>query len=238
MVGVYLAGVFRGTVDFDPGIGTDYKSESVGPKGDYFVTKLGADLSYHWTHVEASNDPYGGNKPLLVDSGDNIYFMGKNPSQYMILIKLNSAGTVVWTKTIVTDGYTVEGQGIEVDSSDNIYVVGTFYCQGDFNPGVGVDTVVFAGESDIFLLKVKNDGSHGWVRTFGGDSYDFGNVIEINQADNLYIGGNFRGTVDFDPSDVDVDNRTSVAHDAIRSIETDSIGDIYIGGSFVHRRHK
>ena len=220
---VIVAGYFNGTVDFDAGTGTDWKSELAGPNGDYFITKINADQSYGWTHVISSNDRYGGSKSLAVDSNDNIYFTGQNTARNLLIAKLNPTGVVEWSQTITGDGYAVAGQAIDVDSNDNIYVVGTFYGTADFDAGVGVDNATSVGESDVFLVRINSDGTHGWIRTFGGIGYDFGSTIELDALDNIFLAGTFSGSVDFDTG-IGVDSRSSNGYDDIFISKYDTAG--------------
>ncbi|MFH1445469.1 MAG: hypothetical protein ABIF08_03245 [Nanoarchaeota archaeon] len=41
---------------------------------------------------------------------------------------------------------------------------------------------------------------NGWARTWGGTSDDYGRRITTDTENNVYLGGQFSGTVDFDPS--------------------------------------
>ncbi|MFH1514314.1 MAG: hypothetical protein ABIG42_02515 [bacterium] len=50
----------------------------------------------------------------------------------------------------------------------------------------------------------------GWARTWGGVNYDFALGVCIDDLDQVYVTGTFRGLVDFDPSPDGVENRTSI----------------------------
>jgi hypothetical protein len=49
----------------------------------------------------------------------------------------------------------------------------------------------------IISFKVEKD--QGWARTFGGAGDDQGNAVTADSFGNVYVTGNFKGTVDFDP---------------------------------------
>jgi hypothetical protein len=62
---------------------------------------------------------------VAVDSSGNVYVCGNVGTQSNIaILKLDSSGASVWQKQLT--GYTGYGQGIELDSSNNIYVVGYY----------------------------------------------------------------------------------------------------------------
>ena len=86
------------------------------------------------------------------------------------------------------------------DGAGNIYTVGTFNSSGDFDPSAGTSTLTSAGAQDIFLVKLKTDGSFSWAKRFGGSLQDFGDAIATTETAKIYIAGKFRGTADFDPS--------------------------------------
>ena len=96
---------------------------------------------------------------VTVDSSDNIYVRGytgggldgnTNSGNYdIILLKYNSSGTNQWTKQLGTSSSDL-GEGVTVDSSNNIYVTG--YTEG------GLDGNTNAGGKDVFLVKYNSDG--------------------------------------------------------------------------------
>ena len=94
-----------------------------------------------------------------------------------------------------------EGRGIVVDKNGNVYTTGTFQGTTDFDPGTGVYNLVSDAGTDVFVSKVDENGFFKWARSFGGggNTYDFGFSITTDNQSNVYIIGQFSGTVDFDP---------------------------------------
>ena len=70
-------------------------------------------------------------------------------SNDIILVKYNSSGTKQWTKQFGSSTSDT-GQGVTVDSSDNIYVTG--YTAG------ALDGNTSAGANDIILVKYNSSG--------------------------------------------------------------------------------
>jgi len=107
------------------------------------------------------------------------------------------------SKTLVLDptflvyaGYiggagTDEATGIAVDASGNAYVVGsTTSTVPSFPAKVGPDLIFNGGNQDVFVAKVKADGSDlVYLGYIGGAGYDAGNAIAVDAAGNAYIAG-------------------------------------------------
>lgn len=88
--------------------------------------------------------------------------------------------------------------GVAVNRNDDIYVVGQFQSDVDFNPGPGVDMRHAVGK-DIFIIKLYEDGSYGWAYTIGGAFVrDEGKAISVDGDGDVVVTGIFGDTVDFD----------------------------------------
>jgi hypothetical protein len=88
---------------------------------------------------------------------------------------------------------------LAVDPEGNI--VGTGYFQGivDFDPGPGVNALDAQGGLGIYLLKLNDQGEHIWAKAIGGPGYKTGANVEIDPAGNIYLSGQFKYSIDFDP---------------------------------------
>lgn len=134
-------------------------------------------------------------------------------------------GDFIWAKaTSALPSGGVFVNNIRVDNSGNIYVTGSFLGTVDFDPGVGQENLVSAGGNDIFISKLDSNGNFLWAKSIGGTESEFGNSIASDNSDNIYVTGEFRGTVDFDPGN-GVQNQTSIGNADIFIWKLDSDGN-------------
>ena len=63
-----------------------------------------------------------------------------------------------------------------------------------------------------------------WVKTYGGPLTENGKIIKVDSDDNLFIVGNFMGTVDFDPG-LGIENKTSNGGSDVYILKLDSAGN-------------
>lgn len=83
---------------------------------------------------------------------------------------------------------------IVLDRFGNIITVGYFLGSAIF----GNDTLISAGNYDIFVTKYNNAGNQQWARKAGGLSGDYGRGITVDHIGNYILTGSFLGTAYFD----------------------------------------
>lgn len=107
--------------------------------------------------------------------------------------------TFQWVKSI-GGSTTQNGVYSVVDASGNLYTTGSFQGTTDFDPGIGITNLTSAGGKDVFLQKLDAQGNFVWAKRFGSSGNDIATYLHCSNADEIYITGNFEGTVDFDPN--------------------------------------
>ena len=85
-----------------------------------------------------------------------------------------------------------------VDPTGGVYLTGTFSGTADFDPGTGVAARTSLGSTDVFVAKYTA-GALVWVAQIGGTGSERVNGLARDAAGNLYLGGAFDGSTDFDP---------------------------------------
>ena len=68
--------------------------------------------------------------------------------------------------------------------------------------------LISAGQTDIFVSRLKADGSYLLAKRLGGPLAEEGTAIRVDGSGNIYTTGWFNGTADFDPG-TKIANRTS-----------------------------
>jgi hypothetical protein len=210
---VYTTGYFQGTVDFDPGPGTQYFTSY--DDRDIFISKLDASGNFVWAKciggaaydvgnciaVDASGNVYTigfFQGTVDFDPGINIYNLVSNGLADIFVSKLDVSGNFAWAKSMGSTG-SDWGNSIAVDASGNVYTTGFFEGTVDFNFGTGTQNLTSAGYFDIFTSKLDAVGNFVWAKNMGGPGNDYGEAISVDGSGNVYTTGYFKETVDFDP---------------------------------------
>lgn len=131
------------------------------------------------------------------DPGPGTFNLTSEFAQDVFVQKLDASGNLAWAVGVGSDS-SETGDGVAVDAAGNVYVTGDFSDTLDFDPGPGVFNLT--GNGSIFVLKLSSAGEFVWAVAVGGGANiaDYSD-IGVDAAGNVYITGNFRGTVDFDP---------------------------------------
>jgi len=207
---VYVTGAFAGTVDFDPGTGVD-----IHDGGGAFLSKFDSSGNFLWAKTWGGSEFDSGNG-VAVDGSGNVYVTGDfsgtwvdfdpgpgvdSYSSYgldIFLSKFDSSGTFVW---VSTGGWSYEewAYGVAVDGSGNAYVTGTYTgTVNDLYP-------------HIFLNKYDSSGTFAGAHTWGSwkQGGGVGHGVAVDGSGNVYVTGEFEGTVDFNPDPIAVDYHSS-----------------------------
>ncbi|MFI5218676.1 MAG: SBBP repeat-containing protein [Bacteroidia bacterium] len=246
---VYTTGGFRNTVDFDAGTGT-FNLTSIGAV-DIFISKMDAAGNFVWAKSMGGID-YDYGQSLATDAAGNVYLTGPfydtvdfdpGPGIFnlvsagnrdLFILKLDAAGNFIWADRIgnFADDY---AKAVITDNSGNIFITGYFTDTVDFDPGPGTFSLVSAGVSDIFILKLNTSGNFVWAKSMGGAFYDMGqSIIMEASGEFIYSTGQFMGTADFDPGTGNF-NLTAAGYFDIFVLKIDTAGNFVwakrMGGS-------
>ncbi len=121
-------------------------------------------------------------------------------SSDVFLAKLDAAsGGHVWSMRFGGDTTSYQyGEGVAIDGSGNVLVVGEFSDQLDLGGG----PLQGAGHADIFLGKLNPSGGHVWSMRFGDAANQYGAAVATDPAGGTIITGRNEGTVNFGGSDI------------------------------------
>ncbi len=214
---VYCAGVFSGTIDFDPGPGV-FEFTSLGDD-DIYISKQDEAGNFTWAkQIGAVGDQIC--TAMKMDGLGNLFFTGHyeynvdfdpgvgvdilsgNFSSNIFILKLDSSGNYIWAKPLSGNG-THYGYDLCLDDSANIFLTGSFYLAMDTDPNPPQSNNLYSnGGYDIFICKFDSSGAYQWAQNYGHTnsfvSMDAGNSIQVDSMGYIYITGKFEHTVDFD----------------------------------------
>lgn len=98
------------------------------------------------------------------------------------------------------------GNSVVSDADGNIISTGSFHNNGflaDFDPSPqGISTIGVEGDSGLYIQKLDSEGNLLWVKgiiinLLSAFPIDAG--IDADNTGNIYVGGTFKGSADFDP---------------------------------------
>lgn len=102
-------------------------------------------------------------------------------TQQFVIQKYSSAGNLLWTRLFGSPGFDF-AMGMDIDTSDNIYVTG--YCAGT------VDGNINKGAHDICYVKYDTNGNKQFYGQIGGDFHDRAFALAVdNITKTFYIVG-------------------------------------------------
>ena len=121
-------------------------------------------------------------------------------TQPALIVKLDADGNYEWHSTVASTNSSI--WGCEVDSAGNVFAVGVFRSSATVG-SVTVWTDMGNNNDVAFVAKFASDGTGEWIRApkrKGGNPGDgarsFAYDIDIDAADNVYVTGRFKKTVD------------------------------------------
>jgi hypothetical protein len=210
---VYSTGVFRNTVDFDPGSGTTNLT-SAGVQ-DVFVTKVDANGALQWAVRVGGTGIDLGNE-VAVDASGYVYVAGSyegtvdfdpgagtaNLSVQAVtssfILKLTNQGNYVWARSIGSNQGT-SAEGLSVSAPGVVHLGGNFAGIGDLDPGAGTVTATTSGNVDMYLIELDSAGMFSWGVDFGSNGLDACAAVAEDVNGDIVMTGYFSNTCDFDP---------------------------------------
>lgn len=211
---VYVTGSASGKIDFDP------SPDSLIIQDPYqFLAKYDADGNFKWVtttggigfdisylnsgHIlmtgnyNTASDFDPGTDTLLLE-GYGIFFS-----------KYDTAGNFLWVKGISNVAGGNMGYALDIDLNGDIIIAGGMSDSADFDPSLG--SAILSGSSPntayCYLAKYDSFGNYKWAQIFGTTKSSgnsgvgcFAVDVAVDDNGNIFLTGQIRDTVDFDPS--------------------------------------
>lgn len=217
---VVIAGQFTGTIDADPGPGTNVLvgvADTI--QWNSFFAKYDATGHHLWAKRIGNPGQMAGIQHVEVDAQGAIFMVGSftgtvdfdpGPGQLLHssgvstagwMGKYDANGNVQWVAPFFPSG-TNKAVAVNMvqDSYGNVFVTGYFTGTVDLDPGPGTFSLTSPSFEDAFLAKLTSSGQLEWAFRIGGNGHQMGTAVAYDGAGGIYLGGDITGTVDFDPS--------------------------------------
>jgi len=225
---IIVGGYFRQSADFDPGAGThtlisnggyDLFLSKYDPNGNLsWAISMGGANSDEISDIAVDNSGSiyitGRFQSDFIDMDPHStthYILKNSPgTRYDFFIaKYDANGNYLWAHAFgapdAISNLVTSGRGIDVDKNGDIYVTGSFRGTIDFDPSVSTAylTPHYSPQTtEGFVAKYTTNGDYLWAFNLGPSinySSFSAQAIRVDNNGSVYVGGDFQGTVDFDP---------------------------------------
>ncbi len=214
--------------------------------GALFLAKYNSDGVNVWSRQLTTED---GTPQMAVDDEGNIFVSVRfGPSVTLegsthtstgtfdiLLVKLSGSGDVLWSKSF---GGSSSDFALELATVERDVVVAGFFREVS---SFGGESLVSAGSSDGFVVRLDPEGEHVWSTSYGGSGSDRPRSLAVSVNGAVSVSGIFEGnieTAEFDgahvvntySSDGALDNSWAIPGPA-RLVAWDSVGqDLFFAG--------
>jgi gliding motility-associated-like protein len=195
----YITGFYYGSATFGAKTITSTGSQ------DVFIAKYDNTGKFLW--VATAGGPLAdiGNA-ITVDNGGNVIVTGEfagtakfgaftltstSSNINIFTTKLDGNGNFLWAQ-MGSGPHTDKGLGVGCDPAGNVYVTGQFTDTVTFNSAHATNLY-----NAIFLIKYNGNGQEQWFTFAGGGTLNIANGIAVDNNSNIYLTGNFTGTLSF-----------------------------------------
>jgi hypothetical protein len=161
-------------------------TDSFGGFGHVFVLRFAADGTLVWQRIRsvATDAAVGTGEGIAMGADGSVYVAGVSPGPVvvgdfdMLLLKLDSAGSLVWQRSYSAGEVADARGGVTVGADGSVYVAG------------GIQQVTRQGAvNDTFITKFTAAGTLIWDRGYGGDQGDFPGGVATRADSTIVIGG-------------------------------------------------
>jgi hypothetical protein len=267
----YLSGTFAGTIDFDLGDGV-YNLNQIG-YSDTFIAKYSPDWDLIW--AKQLNDSgstaikVASNEIIVVgqfsgtcdfDPSDDQFFVTSNTLNDGYVLYLTLDGEFIKVNNTQGTGFsTISHIAADLDSEGNLYVIGSFFGEYDFNPNEEHDGEYFINSNYAFynhVLKYNVDHELEWMKI--NQASNNGSVngydLTIDNQDQIYITGYLQNQVNFGEISVEQTSENYMqafiarlntqgefdyakvfggeSDVMVNYVKTDNLGNVYLTGTF------
>lgn len=195
---IYIVGEFRDTFFYN-------NSYLVSANHlDAFIAKMDSSGTIQWA-MSANGWGYESANDIALMANGNVVITGyyennldmggqsllANGQRDIFIATVSPQGTLVWLKTLSGPAFE-EGRSIATDTSNNIYIAGSYR---DFlYPNGGL--LASEGGYDAYLAKYDSTGQLLWIKTMGGPAEDKAMYVNVDGEQNVVVVGWYDGYIE------------------------------------------
>ncbi len=173
------------------------------------IYHFGVSQNFSWAKREGLWE-YDYGYGLSTDISGNIYVAGKYEQNAIFsgttipcagnhdiyLAKYSSSGSLIWIKTAGGPNGDY-AQALASDGKNYVYIAGEIEGGSTINFNGSNTKLHGKGDNDIFVAKYDLDGNLSWAISEGGTGNDKAVGISYDASGNVYVCGQYEGTVSF-----------------------------------------
>jgi len=224
--GFFFAGFLDITAALDDG--TYYKGNYLTRHGvgEFWGTKIDANGNLEWRSYYGGTNNDRAHAVIEADDGSFVMAGFSESDDYDIsntrgsydfwVIKLTATGELLWERSFGGTGIEIAYDITKTDDGGYVVTGNTF--------STDIDISMNHGESDVWLIKIDDNGKLLWEKTFGGSQFDAAQGVITTYDGGFIITGNSK-SIDGDVSENNGEND-------IWLIKTDSDGNLLWQSSY------
>ena len=152
---------------------------------DYFVVKLNASGGKQWEKLynNSNAEDYLNSMQPTSDGGFLLVGNTSTANGNVWLVKINASGVRQWSKEFGGSDSDYANTIVHVSGENNFLIGGTS------SSGISGDkTEASKGMSDLWVIKVKSDGTKIWDKTIGGSGLDYLYKTTFDSNNDIILG--------------------------------------------------
>jgi PKD repeat protein len=207
---IYITGTFMGTKDFDYETGVANLSSFPSTSNNFYIASYNATGSYRWAYRVNTT----GTTMIHVNNASKVWVQGdfnsnadfdpsatissiSNTNATHFLTTCTSNGTYQSANSFTGSGSSIERvTAIDASQSGVVITAGMFSGSVDFDPSITDEVLTSTLDSNAYLASYASTGGLNWINHIRGRAHIRGVVCD--NAGNIYVTGQFSGSVFFD----------------------------------------
>ena len=194
--------------------------------GEFWGTKIDEEGNIQWRGYFGGTNNDRAHGVVQTDDGgfvmagftesDDYDISNTNGSYDFWVIKVDTYGNLLWEHSFGGDGIEISYDIAKTADNGFVVVGNTFSTNGD--------VFLNHGESDMWMIKLDEEGEMIWEKTYGGSQFDLAQAVVQSKDGGFLITGNSKSD--------DHDSASNIGENDIWVVKTNRIGDLVWEKSF------